>query len=125
MARFDQKLQRVGLQNNAETINQTFVTSRSGWWPILIGLILALAFLALVVGPPRLIGTLAMATNAIGMTTGSIGMTTGCKAFPNQAAAQARLRTDPTDPLGLDRERDGLACEGNSAPRDMTPVPRQ
>jgi hypothetical protein len=47
-----------------------------------------------------------------------------CSAFVSQAQAQAVLRADPVDPNGLDPDHDGIACEGNSAPRDLTPVPR-
>ncbi len=34
-----------------------------------------------------------------------------CVDLPSQAAAQARLRTDPSDPDGLDPENNGVACE--------------
>jgi hypothetical protein len=47
-----------------------------------------------------------------------------CSDFPSQAAAQAVLRADPSDPNGLDGNRDGVACESNPAPRDETRVPR-
>jgi micrococcal nuclease len=47
-----------------------------------------------------------------------------CSDFPSQAAAQAILRGDPTDPHRLDPDRDGLACESNRAPFDRTPVRR-
>lgn len=47
-----------------------------------------------------------------------------CKHFPSQAAAQAALRNDPSDPHGLDRNRDGVACERNPPPYDKVPVPR-
>ena len=47
-----------------------------------------------------------------------------CKDFPSQAAAQAELRRDPSDPHGLDADRDGIACEGNRAPRDTNRVAR-
>lgn len=47
-----------------------------------------------------------------------------CSDFPNQAAAQAELRRDPSDPHRLDTDRDGLACESNRAPRDTTRVSR-
>jgi hypothetical protein len=50
-----------------------------------------------------------------------------CKDFPSQAAAQAALRNDPSDPHGLDNDRDGVACERNPPPYDRVPVlrPRQ
>jgi hypothetical protein len=48
-----------------------------------------------------------------------------CSDFPSQAAAQAALRADPSDPHRLDRDRDGVACESNRPPRDLTPVPRR
>lgn len=47
-----------------------------------------------------------------------------CKDFPSQAAAQAVLRNDPSDPHGLDRNRDGVACERNLPPYDRAPVRR-
>lgn len=34
-----------------------------------------------------------------------------CVDLPSQAAAQARLRADPSDPDGLDPENNGVACE--------------
>jgi hypothetical protein len=48
-----------------------------------------------------------------------------CSDFPSQAAAQAALRADPSDPWGLDRDRDGIACENNRTPKDLVPVPRR
>jgi serine/threonine protein kinase len=48
-----------------------------------------------------------------------------CSDFPSQAAAQAALRANPSDPDGLDRDRDGIACETNRPPLDRTPVPRR
>jgi hypothetical protein len=53
-----------------------------------------------------------------------------CAEFPTHAAAQAQLRIDPTDPLLLDHNRNGIACEGADGagivnpPLDHTPVPR-
>jgi len=47
-----------------------------------------------------------------------------CKDFASQAQAQAVLRADPRDPNRLDADRDGIACESNRAPKDMTPVKR-
>ena len=34
-----------------------------------------------------------------------------CSSFADQAAAQAALDADPSDPHGLDADRDGIACE--------------
>ncbi len=34
-----------------------------------------------------------------------------CADFSSQAAAQAHLRADPSDPDGLDADDDGVACE--------------
>lgn len=48
-----------------------------------------------------------------------------CPDFASQAQAQAVLRADPGDPNGLDADKDGSACEGNPAPRDLAPVPRR
>jgi hypothetical protein len=46
-----------------------------------------------------------------------------CSDFVSQAAAQARLREDPTDPDRIDADGDGLACENNPGPYDYDPVP--
>jgi hypothetical protein len=56
-----------------------------------------------------------------------------CADFDSQAAAQAHLRADPSDPDGLDAKPgpadgndqaggDGIACENNPAPYDRQPV---
>jgi hypothetical protein len=56
-----------------------------------------------------------------------------CDDFKSQAAAQAHLRSDPSDPDGLDARPgpadgndqaggDGIACESNPAPYDREPV---
>jgi hypothetical protein len=46
-----------------------------------------------------------------------------CADFVSQAAAQAVLRADPTDPNRLDQGGiPGVACESNKAPKDMVPV---
>ena len=56
-----------------------------------------------------------------------------CSDFASQAAAQAHLRADPSDPDGLDAHAgpadgndqaggDGIACESNPAPFDREPV---
>jgi hypothetical protein len=47
-----------------------------------------------------------------------------CVELGSQAQAQAQLRAQPNDPSGIDRDRDGIACENNRAPRDLTPVVR-
>jgi hypothetical protein len=47
-----------------------------------------------------------------------------CSDFASQAAAQAELRRDPSDPNRLDTDRDGIACESNRAPFDRNPVRR-
>jgi hypothetical protein len=47
-----------------------------------------------------------------------------CSDFPNQAAAQAFLRSDPSDPSRLDGDHDGIACESLKCPCDRTPVNR-
>jgi hypothetical protein len=48
-----------------------------------------------------------------------------CSTFSSQALAQAVLRADPSDPNRLDRDKDGVACEDNAPPRDLTPVRRR
>jgi hypothetical protein len=56
-----------------------------------------------------------------------------CDDFESQAAAQAHLRSDPSDPDGLDAHPgpadgndraggDGIACEGRPGPFDREPV---
>jgi hypothetical protein len=50
-----------------------------------------------------------------------------CDDFESQAAAQAHLRQDPSDPDQLDRDNDGIACEDHpdypeGSARDETPV---
>ena len=50
-----------------------------------------------------------------------------CDDFESQAAAQAHLRQDPSDPDQLDRDNDGLACEDHpdypeGSARDEIPV---
>ena len=47
-----------------------------------------------------------------------------CNDFPSQQAAQEALRSDPSDPSGLDRDKDGIACENNPPPTDFNLVPR-
>ena len=47
-----------------------------------------------------------------------------CLDFNSQADAQAVLRADPGDPNRLAADADGIACEPNHAPRDLTKVPR-
>jgi len=56
-------------------------------------------------------GVLAAATISIGFTGTASAADLDCGNFPNQAAAQATLLADPSDPNGLDRDNDGLACE--------------
>ena len=52
-----------------------------------------------------------------------------CDDFPDQASAQEELRSDPSDPNGLDGPPGtassgvpGVACEDNPAPTDLDPV---
>lgn len=47
-----------------------------------------------------------------------------CANFPSQAAAQAALRRDPSDPNRLDGQGNGLACEHLPGPRDERRVSR-
>lgn len=47
-----------------------------------------------------------------------------CSSYPSQAAAQAALRANPSDPNNLDPDDDGIACEDRPAPFDRTPVNR-
>ncbi|HLI51350.1 MAG TPA: excalibur calcium-binding domain-containing protein [Thermomicrobiaceae bacterium] len=45
-----------------------------------------------------------------------------CGDFPSQQAAQAAYRKDPAGLRKLDHDLNGIACEGNPAPRDLNPV---
>jgi hypothetical protein len=47
-----------------------------------------------------------------------------CADFPTQAVAQSYLRDNPSDPAGLDTDGDGIACESNPCPCDLSPVGR-
>ena len=40
----------------------------------------------------------------------------GCDDFLTRQAAQAQLAMDPSDPFGLDRDRNGIACDEPGAP---------
>ena len=53
----------------------------------------------------------------------NVALALNCSDFVSQAAAQARLREDPTDPDRIDADGDGLACENNPGPYDYDPVP--
>lgn len=57
-------------------------------------------------------------------TSGSAGDEKNCGDFASQAEAQAALRKDPSDPWRLDRDDNGIACEGNFGPYDRDPVRR-
>src|SRR5687768_8936428 len=48
-----------------------------------------------------------------------------CSDFATQAAAQAHLRANPSDPDNLDgTDQDGIACETLPGARDEVPVPK-
>jgi hypothetical protein len=51
-----------------------------------------------------------------------VALALNCSDFPSQAAAQAHLRQDPTDPDRIDADGDGLACENTQGPYDLDPV---
>jgi excalibur calcium-binding domain-containing protein len=53
----------------------------------------------------------------------AIAQDKNCKDFPNQAAAQAELESDPSDPNNLDGDDDGYACESYFGEPSSTPVP--
>jgi hypothetical protein len=64
-------------------------------------------------------------TPATALTPGA-----ACASFATHAEAQAYLRTDPTDPRLIDKNRNGIAYEGSdragfvNPPLDYMPVPR-
>jgi len=70
--------------------------------------------------PPAPVNPPPAVTTAPAVTAGD----KNCSDFPSQAAAQAELRARPSDPYGLDRDKDGIACESNRAPKDLVKVPR-
>lgn len=63
----------------------------------------------------------ALRTKRGNLRGGGISGDLDCSDFPSQAAAQAQLRTHPSDPNHLDRNRDGIACESNPPP-ELLPV---
>jgi hypothetical protein len=77
----------------------------------------------------RRLRTLGLAAALVsGLTTAVLlqpepALALNCSDFVSQAAAQARLREDPTDPDRIDADGDGLACENNPGPYDYDPVP--
>ena len=66
------------------------------------------------------VGVLALCASAASALT--------CGDFQAQAQAQQFLRSDPTDPNGLDADHNGIACDAYSypagRPADLTPVSR-
>ncbi|MXG91562.1 excalibur calcium-binding domain-containing protein [Nocardioides flavescens] len=51
-----------------------------------------------------------------GSTTSAQAKDLNCDDFSSQAAAQANLNNNPSDPNGLDTDGDGVACESNPCP---------
>jgi hypothetical protein len=51
-----------------------------------------------------------------------VGNQYNCADFDNQAQAQQVLRADPSDPNGLDPDRNGIACSNLPAPQDLNKV---
>jgi endonuclease YncB( thermonuclease family) len=77
--------------------------------------------------PPPPAPVVAVATPAAPISTGfdptqyvGQGNRYNCSHFKSHADAQAVLRADPSDPNRLDTDRDGIACESNPDPRDLT-----
>lgn len=67
-----------------------------------------------------MLGVLALAPAAFAQNT------LNCKDFPSQAAAQANLIQNPSDPNRLDTNNNGIACEEYpypaGTPTNMTPI---
>jgi hypothetical protein len=53
---------------------------------------------------------------SVPMTGTALAADVDCADFPTQAQAQAVLVADPTDPNGLDGNRNGTACEDHTFP---------
>lgn len=75
----------------------------------------------------RLLFSLGLAMSIFAVWFPATGAQTAldCVDFPNQAAAQAAYRADPTDPAGNDADNDGVACElfaYADTTTDLTPV---
>jgi hypothetical protein len=73
----------------------------------------------------------AVATDASRRAGASLPPGDACTTFANQAAAQAFLRENPTDPRNMDKSRNGIACEPKdgsnplAGPTDTRPVARR
>ena len=59
-------------------------------------------------------GVLVTALLTLGTTGTANAADLNCDDFPNQAAAQAALLADPSDPNNLDGNDDGEACENHT-----------
>jgi hypothetical protein len=72
----------------------------------------------------RLLLPMLAALGLIAATAPTVGAADllNCSDFKSQAAAQANLRANPSDPNRLDADHDGIACENNRAPFDRRPV---
>ena len=57
------------------------------------------------------LGVLATAALSLGATGTASAADLNCDDIATQAEAQANLVANPTDPNGLDRDDDGIACE--------------
>ena len=74
------------------------------------------------------VATVGIAVVALFFTSPAAQADSDCGDYPNQAAAQARLREDPSDPDGLDgapgRNPDeyGVACRNRPCPCDVNSV---
>lgn len=62
---------------------------------------------ALAIGAAALLASSLASSAAYAGTTGDLN----CSDFATQAEAQAEFDADPSDPNGLDRDSDGIACE--------------
>ena len=64
---------------------------------------------------------------SVPLTGTALAADVDCADFPTQAQAQAVLVADPSDPNGLDGNRNGTACEDHSftgAPAPVTTAPQ-
>jgi hypothetical protein len=74
------------------------------------------------------VATVGVAVLAVFVTSPAARADSDCSDYPNQAAAQARLREDPSDPDGLDGEPGrnpnefGVACTSRPCPCDVNSV---
>ena len=83
------------------------------------GIITVTFLLVVLLVVPTIVGMVNAPTVALAQRPLPLRVT--CAMFATQAIAQAYFRAHP-DETRLDSDHDGIACEDNHVPRDLTPV---